>query len=66
MKMRIPFEMPTRADDERMPRAVNATDALSSSTERALVEPAACCAEACVTILGQRICHCVLELPVCP
>jgi hypothetical protein len=31
------------------------------------LSPAACCAEACVNVpFVGRVCHCILDLPVCP
>ncbi len=30
------------------------------------VQPQACCAEACVRVLGVKKCHCVLDAPICP
>lgn len=31
------------------------------------VKPAGCCAEECVNIpFVGRVCHCVLDLPICP
>lgn len=64
--MRIPQRMPARAT----PSAGVPSSANSTSPSRAAdgqVSPAACCAEACVNIpfIG-RVCHCILDLPVCP
>ena len=63
--MRIPDRMPAaKQETQRM---------LSPAADRRLTDfarqiaPAACCAEACVNVpLVGRVCHCVLDLPICP
>ena len=40
---------------------------VKQAKDRPGLEPAACCAEACVNIpFVGRVCHCVLDLPICP
>ena len=60
--MRIPKNLPV-ARSER-PASGNHRPATSARDQLA---PAACCAEACVNVpLVGRVCHCVLDLPICP
>jgi hypothetical protein len=59
---------------ERMPLPTYRSEPISAglethtSDEKAIgLSPAACCAEACVNVpIVGRVCHCVLDLPVCP
>ncbi len=64
--MRMPERMPARAiASERTLASVVRID-VRNDAERPIV-PAACCAEACVNIpFVGRVCHCVLDLPICP
>jgi hypothetical protein len=63
--MRLPERMPLRSEhSERTPGDSN-SDARTEKAEG--LSPAACCAEACVNVpFVGRVCHCVLELPICP
>lgn len=71
--MRIPQSLPSRpkrGDGARRPLVSPATANRSSAAEidsgdRGL-SPAACCAEACIKTPLGKICHCVLDLPICP
>jgi hypothetical protein len=64
--MRIPESMPVRpVRSERAPTS-SAGIAPRRAVEHAIV-PAACCAEVCVNVpFVGRVCHCALDLPVCP
>jgi hypothetical protein len=60
--MRIPKELPA-ARSERTASGNHRPEI----DARGHLAPAACCAEACVNIpFVGRVCHCVLDLPVCP
>jgi hypothetical protein len=63
--MQLPERMPLRSElSERAPAAIN-TDARTEKADG--LSPAACCAEACVNVpFVGRVCHCVLDLPICP
>ncbi len=63
--MRIPVNMPARNARSVGPPAMNAGSRPPAS--EAHVAPAACCAEACVDVpFVGRVCHCLLDLPICP
>lgn len=60
--MRIPNELPVA----RSKRSASGNSRNETGSQGHLA-PAACCAEACVNIpFVGRVCHCVLELPICP
>ena len=60
--MRIPKDLPAaRSERSASNKYRNEAD------KQGHLAPAACCAEACVNIpFVGRVCHCVLELPICP
>jgi hypothetical protein len=57
--MRIPIEMPTR------PLELSPTAAVRTADQQATIEPAGCCAQACVDTPFGRVCHCIVEAPFC-
>ena len=58
--MRIPDRMPARTA-----RSDGAAFSIKEPAQG--IAPAACCAEACVNVpFVGRVCHCVLDLPICP
>lgn len=60
--MRIPIELPAA----RTNRSASSNSRNETASQGHLA-PAACCAEACVNIpFVGRVCHCVLDLPICP
>lgn len=65
--MRIPQNMPSRT---AAPGPASSSSAHANGAQRNSgggLAPAACCAETCVNIpFRGRVCHCILELPVCP
>jgi hypothetical protein len=64
--MRLPIRMPTRpsVEDHAVPSRAKPGPA---NTPSAGLSQAACCAEACVNVpFVGRVCHCVLDLPICP
>lgn len=77
--MRLPERMPARVSrfeasintDPSAKGSLETTGAVRGSrdveTGGGGLSPAACCAQACVNVpfVGQ-VCHCVLDLPVCP
>lgn len=72
--MHTPFAMPARPSIRRaasstLPR-VNPSRtpwerAVSPASPGSGIEPAGCCAEVCVDTPLGRVCHCVLDLPIC-
>ena len=63
--MRLPERMPHRA--ARSDRTSAGIKIDSPNEKPQGLSPAACCAEACVNIpFVDRVCHCVLDLPICP
>ena len=61
--MKMPTWAPSRPSDEhpsaRSVRQVQATEIG--------LRPAGCCAQQCVDIpFVGRVCHCILDLPICP
>ena len=65
--MQIPIWAPARPGVEKSEIAFVSSDATGAAADVAGLEPAACCAEACVNIpFVGRVCHCVLDLPICP
>jgi len=59
--MRMPDRMPARTA-----RSDGAAFSIKDQPAQG-IEPAACCAETCVNVpFVGRVCHCVLELPICP
>ena len=68
--MKMPDSMPTMAAGKRrfgggmadLPRLAN----YAFRADEGLA-PAACCAEVCANVpFVGRVCHCALELPICP
>jgi hypothetical protein len=57
--MRIPIEMPTR------PLELSPNAAFRTADQQATIEPAGCCAQACVDTPFGRVCHCIAEAPFC-
>jgi len=66
--MDLPKWTPPRPSEESYAIAALCGRAATMSTSQAArIEPAACCAEACVDLpFVGRVCHCILELPFCP
>ena len=63
--MRMPDRMPARTARSNRP-AFSINDPSAPGWAQG-IEPAACCAETCVNVpFVGRVCHCVLELPICP
>lgn len=57
--MRIPEPMPAKQRDSESVRGG------SSGYSGGGVEPAGCCAQACIDTPLGRVCQCVLDLPIC-
>lgn len=65
--MRIPQRMPARATASGPAPSSSVPAGNSQRDAGSGLSPAACCAEACVNIpFVGRVCHCVLDLPICP
>ena len=63
--MRMPGRMPAVRQEAKTTLSKAADRRLTESARQ--IAPAACCAEACVNVpFVGRVCHCVLDLPVCP
>ena len=63
--MRIPDRMPART--ARSDGAAFSIKDQPASGWAQGIEPAACCAETYVNVpFVGRVCHCVLDLPICP
>jgi hypothetical protein len=62
--MRVPTWTPARPIREAP--GIRVYGAVAQAADNASIEPAACCAEVCVNTPFGRICHCALDLPVCP
>jgi hypothetical protein len=65
--MDLPRWTPARPSDESFAVAALFSTQSPMSTSQAQIEPAACCAEACVDVpFVGRVCRCILDLPICP
>jgi len=63
--MRLPERMPLRSEHPSRAPADIKSDARNEKADG--LSPSACCAETCVNVpFVGRVCHCVLDLPICP